>query len=146
MARQEDRSYHVLIRWPAEDDRGGEPIGRLLAELGGVVVVPGIDRLVGFTTAADRDAAIRRAEQAGGDPGRAEGIGRGLVGLLERRGRPAELVVADEMAGAARALERALAGAAVPLVLVTTAVEPWADAHLDPLLTEVDRCDHALGR
>ena len=30
----------------------------------------------------------------------------------------------------------------MPLVLVTTAVEPWTGAHLDPLLEAIDRCDH----
>ena len=67
MARQEDRPYHVLIRWPEADESGHEPIGRLLADSGGVVVVPGLDRLVGFATAADRDAALRRAERAFGE-------------------------------------------------------------------------------
>jgi hypothetical protein len=66
MARQEGHLYHVLIRWPAEDDPYGDPIARALADLGGVVVVPGVDRLYGFETAAGRDAALRRVLHAYG--------------------------------------------------------------------------------
>ncbi len=41
-----------------------------------------------------------------------------------------------------RALEEGLRGTNVPLVLVTTAIEPWTAAHLDPLLKSIDACDH----
>src|SRR5262249_17315261 len=36
--------------------------------------------------------------------------------------------------------------AALPLVLLTTALEPWTAAHLQPLLEAIDLCDHAIGR
>src|SRR4051794_7102549 len=36
------------------------------------------------------------------------------------------------------ALETALDGASLPLVLITTAVEPWTRAHLEPLLHSID--------
>ena len=44
------------------------------------------------------------------------------------------------------ALSRRLAGAQLPLVLVTTAEEPWTEAHLKPLLEAIDHCDHVIGR
>ena len=44
------------------------------------------------------------------------------------------------------ALARGLAGAHLPLVLVTTAEEPWTEAHLVPLLKAIDHCDHVVGR
>ena len=34
----------------------------------------------------------------------------------------------------------------MPLVLVTTAEEPWTNAHLDPLLEAINQCDHVVGR
>ena len=57
------RLYHILIRWPAEDDDGPDPVARSLAESGGEVLVPGLDRLYGFATAWQRDLALRRAER-----------------------------------------------------------------------------------
>jgi len=44
------------------------------------------------------------------------------------------------------ALESALVGASLPLVLITTAVEPWTPAHLEPLLQSINVCDHVVGR
>ena len=41
---------------------------------------------------------------------------------------------------------RGLEGADLPLVLVTTAEEPWTAGHLDPLLKAIDHCDHVIGR
>jgi hypothetical protein len=45
-----------------------------------------------------------------------------------------------------RALESGYSGTTHPLVLVTTATEPWTEGQLRPLLEAIDRCDHAIGR
>jgi hypothetical protein len=45
-----------------------------------------------------------------------------------------------------RSLICGLEGATLPLVLVTTALEPWTSAHLDPLLEAIDQADHVVGR
>ena len=37
-------------------------------------------------------------------------------------------------------------GCHMPLVLVTTAIEPWTTNHLDPLLKAIDQSDHVIGR
>jgi hypothetical protein len=42
--------------------------------------------------------------------------------------------------------ETALQEPTSPLVLVTTATEPWSAAHLEPLLNTIDICDHVVGR
>jgi hypothetical protein len=44
------------------------------------------------------------------------------------------------------AIETALEGTSLPIVLITTAVEPWTSAHLEPLLQSINVCDHVLGR
>ena len=44
------------------------------------------------------------------------------------------------------AVRAALDDRSHPLVLITTAVEPWSPAHLEPLLEAIDRCDHVVGR
>lgn len=93
------------------------------------------------------DAGVRVVAMAGADPARAEVIGQDLVDMLVRLGRPAEVVVERlHDGGRNRALERALADAAFPLVLVTSATEPWTEAHLKPLLAAIDECDHVVGR
>ena len=43
-------------------------------------------------------------------------------------------------------LRRGLEGASLPLVLVTTADEPWTADHLGPLLEAIDKSDHVIGR
>lgn len=43
-------------------------------------------------------------------------------------------------------IEDGLAGGSQPIVLVTTATEPWTAAHLDPLLKAIDARDHVIGR
>jgi hypothetical protein len=91
-------------------------------------------------------AGARVIVLAGGDPGRAERIGQGLVELFTERGRAAEVAVVEDYDGRARAIERGLDGDASPLVLVTSAVEPWTGAHLDPLLKAIDHADIVLGR
>jgi hypothetical protein len=61
-------------------------------------------------------------------------------------GRPVEpIVVPVEGMPLACALARGLEGARHPLVLVTTAQEPWTEAHLTPLLEAIDHCDHVIG-
>ena len=44
------------------------------------------------------------------------------------------------------AIEAAMDGTSLPLVLITTAIEPWTPAHLEPLLQSINLCDHVLGR
>ncbi len=62
-------------------------------------------------------------------------------------GRPVECrIVAVAGSDLGCALTRGLEGAQLPLVLVTTAEEPWTEAHLDPLLKAIDHCDHVVGR
>src|SRR3954451_19222943 len=60
-------------------------------------------------------------------------VGRSLAALLARRGRHVEAVVVPAVGlDAQQALLEGLRGATAPLVLVTTALEPWTEAHLDP--------------
>jgi hypothetical protein len=84
----------------------------------------------------------------GGAPGRAEAVGSGLVGLLRARGREAEArsLPARGEPGLGALVFDALGATSRPLVLLTDAVEPWAAAHLDPLLTAIDTADHVVGR
>jgi hypothetical protein len=75
----------------------------------------------------------------------AEAVAAGLVALLAERGRPAQSrVVLGSHLGAA--IEAAALETAAGLVLITTAIEPWTAAHLDPLLDAIDRADHVVGR
>jgi hypothetical protein len=84
------------------------------------------------------------AQSEGAEPA---AIAEGIVKLLRARGRATESVVASIGArGLGSALERGLAGQSLPLVLVTSATEPWTDAHLKPLLAAIDQGDHAVGR
>ena len=72
-----------------------------------------------------------------------------VVDALSAAGRPVETRVITFERGKTRlgqALEGALEGRLPPLVLVTTAVEPWSPAHLEPLLAAIDLCDHVTGR
>src|SRR5262249_10198314 len=70
-----------------------------------------------------------------------------LVDHLASIGRAAEpRIVAIEGESLGDALARGLAGAHLPLVLVTTAEEPWTPDHLKPLLEAIDHCDHVIGR
>ncbi len=77
---------------------------------------------------------------------RAEAIVATLAEPLEAMGRTVEsriVPVAGLDFGAA--LSQGLEGARLPLVLVTTAEEPWREAHLEPLLKAIDHCDHVVG-
>jgi hypothetical protein len=69
-----------------------------------------------------------------------------LIQLIRELGRPVEWQIVPRDRNLSQALDRGLAGASLPLVLVTTAREPWTQAHLVPLLTAIDHCDHVLGR
>jgi hypothetical protein len=86
-------------------------------------------------------AGVRVLAFSGGDPDRAERIALELVGRLAERNRPAEYRVLNEHAAHAAALEEGLEKTVFPLVLITSAADPWSGAHLDPL-----KCDHVIGR
>ncbi len=102
--------------------------------------------------------AIRRESRSGagidvlvwdaGDAERAERIGVGLVRLIEAERRSARMRIlcsnAEEGQGAT--LRKAIEETSAPLILITTAIEPWTAAHLSPVLESVDRADHVLGR
>ncbi len=66
---------------------------------------------------------------------------------LGEAGRAVESrIVAPAERGVDGALGLGLSGAHLPLVLVTTALEPWTPDHLAPLLAAIDHCDHVIGR
>jgi hypothetical protein len=69
-----------------------------------------------------------------------------LIELVRELGRPVECHVVPMDGDLSEVLGRGLAGASLPLVLVTTALRPWNKAHLTPLLEAIDRCDHVIGR
>lgn len=92
-------------------------------------------------------AAVRVVVMAVEDAARAEAIGDGLIKLLSQRGRKGSaVVVRPDVHGWNRALEHGLHGSDEPIVVVTSAVAPWAVGHLDPLLKAIDERDHAVGR
>ncbi|WP_169977192.1 hypothetical protein [Tautonia rosea] len=81
------------------------------------------------------------------DEAKAEAVAERLRQLLSGRGRPLRIIVEPyKYESRAVRLKRALQGADLPLVLVTTAMEPWTEAHLNPLLKAIDHADHVLGR
>ncbi len=45
-----------------------------------------------------------------------------------------------------KALEEGMAGGMQPIILVTSALQKWSVAHLDPLLKAIDHRDHVIGR
>jgi hypothetical protein len=104
------------------------------------------------------DAATRRDSRKGAGvdvivlaenpPSRAESIGAGLLAQVRSLGRGAtlQLVPARAEQGLGRALERALANSSLPLVLITTAIEPWTLSHLKPLFEAIELADHVIGR
>ena len=76
-----------------------------------------------------------------------EAVGQGLLDLLKARERKADaFVVRPDAIGWSKALEDGLADGSQPIVLVTTATEPWKAAHLEPLLKAIDARDHVIGR
>ncbi|RUL89215.1 hypothetical protein [Tautonia sociabilis] len=81
------------------------------------------------------------------DEAKAEAVAESLRRLIGGRGRPLKVVIEpDKFESRADRLARAMAGADLPIVLLTTATEPWTEAHLKPLLEAIDRCDLVLGR
>src|SRR5579883_2717627 len=93
------------------------------------------------------DAGIRIIALIEGSPDGAEANVAPLVDYLGSVGRTAETrIIAITEEGVAVALAGGLAGAHLPLVLVTTAEEPWTADHVKPLLEAIDHCDHVVGR
>ena len=94
------------------------------------------------------DAGIRIILLTDLPPDRAEAVIAPLVECTRGHGaggrRPASSR-SRRRASAARSTS-GLAGRDLPLVLVTTADEPWTEAHLEPLLEAIDHCDHVIGR
>jgi hypothetical protein len=81
------------------------------------------------------------------DEAKAEAVAEGLRRLLNGRGRPIKVVVEPyRHESRAERLGRAIRDADLPIVLVTTATEPWTEAHFRPLIDALDRSDHVLGR
>jgi hypothetical protein len=93
------------------------------------------------------DAGIRVVLLTDLPTDRAEAVIAPLVDDLRSMNREVETrIVPIEGRGLGAALTVGLTGAHLPLVLVTTAEEPWTEAHLKPLLNAIDKCDHVIGR
>lgn len=92
-------------------------------------------------------AAVRVVVMATRETPDPDAIGQGLLDLIRAKGREADAyVVWVDQNGWDQALEQGLAGGSEPVVLVTSAVQPWTAAHLDPLLAAIDTRDHVVGR
>src|SRR3954452_12586529 len=92
-------------------------------------------------------AGIKVIVLCDGQGTRSDEVARSLEDLILARGRDVETVVIPVAGrGFNRALQIGLEGATAPLVLITSARAPWSSGHLDPLLTSIDHCDHAIGR
>ena len=92
------------------------------------------------------DAGIRIVLLTELTPERAESVVAPLVDRLREMGREVEtqiIPIVDADLGSAPT--SGLEGGRLPLVLVTTALEPWTAAHLEPLLKAIDHCDHVIG-
>ena len=76
------------------------------------------------------------------DVEQAERIADGLIALLGDRAGAKVVTDGDRR----DALIQTLRDADEPLILITDATEAWSKSHLAPLLTAIDRCDHAIGR
>src|SRR5208337_3502395 len=79
----------------------------------------------------------------------AERILAPIVAWLQAAGRPVAtrtVILDGRTARLNDAVRAALDDLSHPLVLITTAVQPWSPAHLEPLLEAIDRCDHVVGR
>jgi hypothetical protein len=94
-----------------------------------------------LTNAAVRVIALHLDQESN-----AEAVGRGLVKLVQQRGREADLVVASVQPSWSQAIQNGLAGGSQPIVIVTSAIKAWSLAHLDPLLAAIDTKDHVIGR
>src|SRR5579864_5232028 len=91
-------------------------------------------------------AGVRVVVLALGELPQAESVADALVKRLAGRSRKAESRVVAVGSDWGKALAAGIEGATLPLVLVTTATEPWTDQHLAPLLESIDRCDHVVGQ
>lgn len=85
--------------------------------------------------------ALRSLDGRGG-----ESIAEGLGGRIRSVGRRSESAVVDLKEGWTHEVERLVSQSALPLILITTAVAPWTDAHLKLLLEAIDKADHVIGR
>ncbi len=82
----------------------------------------------------------------GFDRDRAATIAEGIADFLRKRGREAEpRPVSIGSCDLGAALAEGIEGAELPLVIVSTATEPWPEATLDALLGAIDKCDHVWG-
>lgn len=82
----------------------------------------------------------------GFDRDRAAMIAEGIADLLRKRGRDAEpWPVSIGSCDFGATLSEGIKGAELPLVIVSTATEPWPEATLDALLEAIDKCDHVWG-
>jgi hypothetical protein len=72
-----------------------------------------------------------------------------IVGWFDAASRPVETRIVS-LDPARNRLNKTvglgLEGASLPLVLVSTATQPWSPAHLEPLLESIHSCDHVFGR
>lgn len=84
--------------------------------------------------------AVRSSDGGGG-----EAVAESLRARVRSTGRAVESVVIDRDDAWPGALERAVAAATFPLIVITSAVAPWTDAHLKPLLEAIDKADHVVG-
>jgi hypothetical protein len=69
-----------------------------------------------------------------------------LIEVIRELGRPVECRVVAPDGNLSQAVRLGLEGAILPLVLITTARQSLTAAHLVPLLTAIDHCDHVIGR
>ena len=93
------------------------------------------------------DAGIRIILLTDLPSAKADGVIAPLVEFIAASGRAVECAVVPLAgSGFGQSLERGLERASLPLVLVTTALEPWTVEHLNPLLRAIDQCDHVVGR
>ncbi len=98
-----------------------------------------------FARESRKNAAVLVMQWTGIDPRQAS-VGESLVALVRAAGREAELACAASLPHAGESLAAALAGRTQPLVLISSATEPWQRTHLDPLLESIEKCDHTIGR
>lgn len=91
-------------------------------------------------------AAVAVILREGDDPALTQQVALSLERLIRGRGRGFELAQIPADLSAAEAIRQGLAATASPLVLVTTAQQPWTAAHVEPMLKAINASDHVLGR
>jgi hypothetical protein len=92
-------------------------------------------------------AGVRIILLSAASPEDAERILAPVVNRLSVLNRVVETRVENPIeTGLGRSIERGLESASLPLVLITTATEPWTPAHVDPLIAAIDLCDHVIGK